>query len=197
LNYDNPPGKAQLIGKGRQGRVYRIGEAEERCVKLYRRPKYAAMEREAYRLARGSPHLPQIYDSGPSYLEMDYVAGPTMEQKLKNSGRLTQEDALLLISVYQEMERLRFTRLDIALFHILLPQKPGCWKMIDLVHAYSRSCGIPKAMLSGLRRLGLLEEFIRHLKALTPELYASWRLSEREVDKLEESPYLDGIAAAD
>jgi putative serine/threonine protein kinase len=182
LKYDNPPAKAQMIGKGRQGRVYRIAETEERCVKLYRHPKYAAMEREAYRLAGGSPHLAQIYDSGPNYLEMDYVAGPTMEQKLKSSGHLTQEGALLLISVYQEMVRLRFTRLDMALFHILLPEKQGGWKMIDLVHAYSRSSSIPKVMLRGLRRLGLLEEFIRHLKASAPELCASWRLGEGEVD---------------
>lgn len=168
---------AVRIGAGRQGVVYRL--PGDRCAKLYRSPAFAALEQDAYRRAAGSPHVPRVFDAGPNYLVLEYIRGPSLLERLTRNGSLEDSDVRLLLAAYRETKRLDFTRRDVALFHLLLPEDGAPWKMIDLVHAYRKTSAAPTVLLGGLRKLGLLQEFLERARELEPERIEAWAEAKR------------------
>ncbi|WP_159881206.1 RIO1 family regulatory kinase/ATPase [Paenibacillus puerhi] len=162
---------AVLIGRGKQGVVYRI--SPERCIKIYRDRGHARQEREAYFRAQHSKLIPRLYEAGPDYLIMEYVQGETMYRRLKRKKVMTRQEAGMLIGVLREMKRLEFTRCDIALFHILIPEEGGA-KIIDLVHAYVKTSDVPRYLFKELERLRQLDRFVDYVKEMDPELLRDW-----------------------
>ncbi|MGG4398249.1 hypothetical protein ABEX25_28665 [Paenibacillus thiaminolyticus] len=165
------PDHAEKIGSGQQGTVYRI--AADRCVKIYTKARYAELEREAYCRAKGSPILPEFYEAGADYIIMEYLDGETMQSRLRRTGRLTRDDAAQILDTLDEMKKRKFTRIDLALFHLFF-YRDGKMKLIDLVHAYTRSCSVPFVLARGLRRMNLLDSFLEHVKVLDPERLRDW-----------------------
>lgn len=165
------PAHADKIGSGRQGTVYRI--AADRCVKIYAKPRHAELEYEAYCRAKGSPILPELYEAGADYIIIEHLDGETMQSHLRRTGRLTREDAVLILNTLDEMKIRKFTRIDIALFHMFF-HRDGKMKIIDLVHAYTRSCAVPFVLAEGLRRMNLWESFLEHVEALDSERLRDW-----------------------
>ncbi len=165
------PEHAEKIGSGQQGTVYRI--APDRCVKIYAKARYAQLESEAYGRAMGSPILPKLYEAGSDYIIMEYLDGETMLSRLRRTGRLTRENAAQILDTLDEMKERKFTRIDIALFHLFF-HRGGKMKIIDLVHAYSQSCAVPIVLAEGLQRMNLLESFLEHVEAIDSERLRDW-----------------------
>ncbi|MEK8131477.1 kinase [Paenibacillus filicis] len=162
---------AVLIGRGKQGEVYRI--SPERCIKIYKEHVHARQEHEAYLRAQHSEYTPKLYEAGPDYLIMEYVQGETLYQRLKRKKRMTRKEAEMLHGVLKEMKRLEFTRRDIALFHILIPEE-GSLKIIDLVHAYVKTSNVPHFLFKQLKKLGQLDRFADYMKEMDPVMLGDW-----------------------
>ncbi|NOU94841.1 hypothetical protein GC093_16670 [Paenibacillus sp. LMG 31456] len=165
-----PPG-AVLIGRGKQGSVYKL--SSDRCVKFYNNEKHARKEYNAYRLAEGSPIIPKLYENGPNYLVIEFIQGESLKKTLAKRGTITRSDSEQILHIIYEMRRLGFTRIDTALFHIYIQADHSC-KIIDLVNSYNREYDIPKVMLKGLAKMGLLAPFLLHVKGLDPDMYTKW-----------------------
>lgn len=163
---------ASLMGKGKQGMVYRL--SSDRCIKIYKDPAHALMECESYRLAEGSSIIPKLYGSGPNYLIMELVHGKSLDIYLKRKATITSGDTQRILFILHEMSRLGFTRIDAALFHIFIEEQSSSPKIIDLVNCYTKQYRLPLVMFKGLSKLCLLDPFLRHVKALDPELYQMW-----------------------
>ncbi|SFK94737.1 hypothetical protein SAMN03159341_102315 [Paenibacillus sp. 1_12] len=163
---------ASLIGKGKQGRVYKL--ASDRCIKIYSDELHAQMEYKSYCLAESSSVIPKLYEAGPNYLIMELVQGASLDHYLKRKGTITRADTERIIFIIHEMMRLGFTRIDAALFHIFIEEDQPSGKVIDLVHAYTKKYRIPLVMFKGLSNYHVLNQFLTHVKALDLELYQMW-----------------------
>ncbi|MFD0675755.1 MULTISPECIES: hypothetical protein [unclassified Paenibacillus] len=165
-----PPG-AVLIGRGKQGSVYKL--SSDRCIKFYNNEKHARMEYNSYRLAEGSPIIPKLYENGPNYLIIEFIQGEPLKKILSKRGTITRSDSEQILHIIYEMQRLGFTRIDAALFHIYIQQGQS-GKIIDLVNSYNREYDVPKVMLKGLSKMSLLAPFLRHIKELDRDMYTTW-----------------------
>ncbi|WP_240414062.1 kinase [Paenibacillus periandrae] len=163
---------AALIGKGKQGRVYKL--ASDRCVKIYSDEQHAQMEYMSYCRAAGSPVIPKLYEAGPNYLIMELVQGTSLDRYLKKKGAMTRSDTEHILFIIHEMTRLGFTRIDAAVFHIFIDEDQPTGKVIDLVNSYTKQYRIPLVMFKGLSKLNVLNSFLAHVKVLDPELYQLW-----------------------
>ncbi|MCU6796035.1 kinase [Paenibacillus sp. WQ 127069] len=163
---------AVLIGKGKQGRVYKL--ASDRCIKIYSDEQHAQMEYMSYCRAEGSPVIPKLYEAGPNYLIMELVQGASLDRYLKKKGAMTRSDTERILFIIHEMIRLGFTRIDAAVFHIFIDQDQPTGKVIDLVNSYTKQYHIPLVMFKGLSKLNVLNSFLTHVKVLDPELYQIW-----------------------
>ncbi|MDF2959644.1 MAG: kinase [Paenibacillus sp.] len=170
MNIHQLPADAVLIGRGKQGAVYKL--SSDRCIKFYKKEENARLEYRSYRLAEGSPIVPKLYGNGPNYLILEFIQGEPMRQLLEKKGSISRSDSEQILYIIHEMLRLGFTRIDIALFHIYC-QGASC-KIIDLVNSYNKQYSIPKVMLKGLAKLGLLAPFLLHIKEMDPDLYKQW-----------------------
>ncbi|WP_028552061.1 hypothetical protein [Paenibacillus sp. UNC451MF] len=164
------PADAVLIGRGKQGAVYKL--SSDRCVKVYKKEKHAAKEYRSYCLAEGSPFIPKIYEHGSNYLVLEYIQGEPLSKAIEKNQTITRIECEHILNMIHEMTRLGFTRIDTALFHIYI-QGDSC-KIIDLVNSYHRQYSIPKVMLKGLAKVGVLQPFLQHIKELDTDIYKKW-----------------------
>ncbi|TDF92566.1 hypothetical protein [Paenibacillus piri] len=174
MDMHHVPSDADLIGRGKQGAVYKL--SSDRCLKWYVNERHARLECRSYHMAAGSPLIPKLYGCGPQYIVMEYIQGECLQKVLRQKRALTMQQSGHILYIIDEMTRLGFTRIDIALAHIFIQEtqtKQVC-KIIDLVHAYSRVYDIPKVLFKGLFKLGLLAVFLEHAKELDREKYEKW-----------------------
>jgi serine/threonine-protein kinase len=99
----------ERIGGGGQGTVFRVRHVflqEVRALKVQTDPESGAGDsrvlREGRALARlRHPHIVQVFDLGRDgnqhYLEMEYVDGPNLAQRLRTGGRLPLREALTIV----------------------------------------------------------------------------------------------------
>lgn len=73
-----------------------------------------------------------------------------------------------------EMKRLKFTRLDADLRHIIVTKEEEL-KVIDHYSSYTRVRYRPELIFKGLKKLGLLPLFLEQLKEMDPESYMEWK----------------------
>ncbi|WAH39336.1 serine/threonine-protein kinase [Alicyclobacillus dauci] len=164
---DNYP----LIGEGRQGKVFQI--SPDRCLKYYDDPKHAVRERASYEAGQGSPIIPKLYEGGPNYIIIEYLQAPSLQQYLLGPGRMSKSLAKQILSALKEMERLGFTRIDVAPFHLFVMEDKKV-KIIDLVNAFHKTSPVPYVLLSGLHSIGFLETFYGHVQNLDAKTAAKW-----------------------
>jgi hypothetical protein len=77
------------------------------------------------------------------------------------------------------MRRLGFTRIDSSLRHIIIT-KDEKLKVIDLVYAYVRVDKKPIKIFTELTKIGLVKQFMRHVKTIDQELYNEWNTAMAE-----------------
>lgn len=166
-----------LVGMGSQGAVFRI--SEERCVKIYHVPREAGFEREALAAAKGVSYFPAMYGSGPNFVVMKYIEGPTLEVVLARGQPLTLRMAGQLLDLLKEMRRLRFTRIDTRSEHILVSRGERL-RVIDHIGAFMTIRPTPYLLLRSLEWGGALFPFLTYVASRDPELYSEWVRSRHE-----------------
>lgn len=171
LEIENPT-DLPLIGKGRQGAVFKIDNS--RCIKIYPNEEIAEKERSAYLRAIGSPMMPLLYESGPKYIIIEYINGPNLKDYLLEKGRMPKHIAQELINMFYEMKRLDFLRRDESLRHILVKDKKRI-KIIDHFYAFSLKDPVPIKMFRQLNEIGMLREFVEQGFDLAPLLFKEFK----------------------
>lgn len=166
------PTDLKLIGKGAHGAVFRL--SEDKCVKLYADTDVAKMEADAYRRAQHSDIIPKLYDSGVNYVILEYVDGMSLLEFLTEKKEIPINTSRQLISLFREMQRIGFTRLDSSLRHIIIAPD-GFLKVVDIVYSYHLSDAIPRRALIDLEECSLLLPFLQHLKEIDRQLYDRWQ----------------------
>jgi predicted Ser/Thr protein kinase len=163
-----------FIGRGAQGAVFKI--SVDRCIKIYKLQEDVLTEREVLEAAQDSSIVPRLYEAGPNYLIMEYIEGPSLGEYLKSNRVITEDLTNKILFLLKEMKRLKFTRLDAYLRHIILT-KQGELKVIDHVNSFIKKFPGPVLMMEDLNKLGLLSIFLEQVKKIDPETYIDWKES--------------------
>ena len=171
MNIDNPT-NYPLLGRGAQGAVFKI--SDNRCVKIYVSNELMAKEYSSYQATKDSPLVLKIYETGANYIIMDYLQGPSLDKYLQGMGMIPKWVTKQILSVLKEMKRLHFTRIDSFLRHIYIYRNHKV-KIIDLVNSYTVREPFPSRLFGDLKRLGLLNDFLKQVKELDPKLYIKWQ----------------------
>ncbi|MEW5597093.1 hypothetical protein ABGT24_27125 [Peribacillus frigoritolerans] len=168
------PTSYPLIGKGKQGAVFKI--SADQCVKIYAKQEHALSEGAVLKAAQESGIAAKLYEVGEKYVIMEYIEGHSLKQYLESKSDITEDLVKKILFLLKEMKRLKFTRLDARLDHIIIT-KENELKVIDLVYSFSfkKQCSLPERLLKGLRKLGLLSLFLEQVKKLDPEFYGEWK----------------------
>lgn len=162
--------KLELLGRGTQGKVYRIDA--EKCIKVFKSKSVCKGEADTLKMAQGDKHFAKLYDSGEYYIVREYIDGVELNKYLRNNS-LSIDISAKVLDVYEALGRVGYARQDIALFHIFVTSE-GEFKIIDTGRVMKKKSTYPKIMLTGLKTLGCREEFLIHVKMLRPELYKRW-----------------------
>ncbi|MEH7380626.1 RIO1 family regulatory kinase/ATPase [Bacillus sp. JJ1533] len=173
------PTSFPLIGKGKQGAVFKL--SSDQCVKVYANQVNVLKESEVLKAAQESGIVPNLYEVGENYIIMEYIEGSSIKEYLESKGNLTEDFTRKILSLLQEMKRLKFTRLDVRFDHLIVT-KQGELKVIDHVNSFSleKQSSRPVRLLKCLKKLGLLSQFLEHVKIFDPQSYLEWRDSKRK-----------------
>lgn len=160
----------EFIGKGTQGKVYRIDS--QKCIKIFKSKKSCKNELKTLVIAQGDIHFPKLYEYGSNYIIREYINGIELNEYLSKQ-KLTPELSNKLIILYESMVKIGFARHDAAIFHIFVLSS-GELKLIDTAKAMKKKSVIPDLLISGLEDLGYKEVFFNYLKSNRPDLYIQW-----------------------
>lgn len=162
--------KLELLGKGTQGKVYKIDS--KKCIKIFKSKSVCKGELETLKRAQEDKHFAKLYDSGDYYIVREYIEGIELDKYLKTNP-LTLDISSKILDVYEALGKVGYARQDIALFHIFVTPEEN-FKIIDTGRVMKKKTTYPKIMLTGLDVLGYKEEFLSYLKILKLELYKKW-----------------------
>lgn len=160
----------QLLGKGTQGRVYRIDSKS--CIKIFKSRRVCSDEFKTLMMAQADIHFPKMYSAGDNYIIRECINGVELNRYLIKYP-LTLEISASIVEIYEAMMKVGYTRLDSAIFHIFVTSK-GNFKLIDTSKALKKKTECPHLILSGMKKLGCKEEFLSYVKNTRPDLYIKW-----------------------
>ncbi|QIZ09428.1 kinase [Priestia megaterium] len=160
------------IGKGADGSVFQL--TPEKCVKVFVNEDTQKKELNALQIGQSSPIIPKVYEYGSNYIVMEFVKGYNLKQLLKKEKKLSEAIVGKILSMLDEMKAVGFTRLDIEVRHIFFNEQ-GEIKIIDLKRAFNTDRSVPTKLLSGLKKLGFLQDFLEHVSKLSPAKYEKWK----------------------
>jgi predicted Ser/Thr protein kinase len=177
-----------LIGAGHQGAVYRV--SEDTCVKLYGNLEHASLEREVLLKGQKLSFIPKVFETGPNYILMEYLAGPDLNTFLKKQSSLSIDITKELLNILATMKKSGFAQIDAPLRHIIITRNG--FKMVDHVYSFTRNQVRPLELFKDLHIRGFLEAFLEQTQQLAPKLHAAWTknpipLQDDEVAPVEET----------
>lgn len=164
--------RLQLLGEGRQGRVYII--SEEKVIKVFKNKESLKNQLVILQHSAGSRFFPKFYEHDDSSIVLEFIKGTSLNKHLKIKG-MSKIVSLELVELINEFKHLGFTRLDIRISHIFL-QEDESIRIIDPRGSFRIIQPYPNLMLRGLRELGALEKFFEFIKEDHRDVYDEWKL---------------------
>lgn len=161
-----------MLGKGADGSVFQL--TSEKCVKVFINEDTRKKELDALKLGQSSPIIPKLFEYGTNYIVMEFVKGYNLKHLLRKEKKLSEEIVKKILSMLNEMKAVGFKRLDIEVRHIFFNER-GEIKVIDLKRAFNTNRSVPTKLLTGLKKLGFLKEFLDHVSRLSPAKYEEWK----------------------
>ncbi|WP_195468841.1 hypothetical protein [Clostridium sp. D43t1_170807_H7] len=161
----------QLLGKGTQGKVYKIDE--EKCIKVFKRKNYCENEVFTLIISQNDSHFPKLYSYGDNYIIRELIKGIDLDKYLLNNS-LTPALSNKILELYDAMYRVGFSRLDTALFHIFITDNEDI-KLIDTARAMSKNVVYPTLIINALNDLGYKNQFLSYVKIVRPDILKKWR----------------------
>jgi predicted Ser/Thr protein kinase len=160
-----------FLGEGSNGRVFLMPDGM--VLKLCKTSENCIDEANILKKVKGSEHFPVLKESGNNYMIRSYVSGKCLSEYIIEKG-LSQRLAVNLINLIDDFKKLNFTRLDMRCQHIFV-QKNESVQVIDPRGHYRKKVNYPRHMLTGIKKLGALDEFLYVLKKKRPRLYKQWK----------------------
>ncbi|WP_274366049.1 hypothetical protein [Paenibacillus thermotolerans] len=168
IEIDNPYG-FRLIGKGKQGAVFRIDD--KRCVKLYYRSESLVRELHALRLGGQAGICPEVCFWGADYIVMEYITAPSLFDELQEHG-MSKRLAEKIVWLLDTFERIGYNRFDHSARHIFM-MPDDRMKIIDVVHVIKpKPVYFAKKLISDMGAHA--PEFIEHVAAISPKWHSLW-----------------------
>jgi RIO-like serine/threonine protein kinase len=168
----NNKSSLEMIGKGRQGAVFKIND--QMCMKVYGDVEDCEREYYAMSLGQHTSLIPRIYCKGKNFIVMEMVYGIDLCEYLQTNP-LTKELSYRLIEMLLTFKEIGYERIDHHKRQIYL-QEDGSLKVIDVGRTVwrNRTYPYPRKLL---RSLGKDYEavFLQHVQELAPELYKEWQ----------------------
>ncbi|ESU31135.1 hypothetical protein G3A_18420 [Bacillus sp. 17376] len=161
----------EMIGKGRQGAVFRY--SDEICIKVYGNKEDCEREHYAMYLGQKSNSFPLLYAAGDNYIVMETIKGVDLREYLQ-SQPLTEQLSYKLIELLITFKKVGFDRIDHHKRQIYI-QRDGNLKVIDVGRTVwrNRVYPYPRKLLNSLGKENKAK-FLHHVKLLAPELYEEW-----------------------
>ena len=162
----------QMIGKGRQGAVFKINH--EWCMKVYGEEEDCEREYFALSLGKDTALIPNVYCKGDNFIVMEMVYGVDLREYLQTNP-LTKELSYQLIQMLIVFKQIGYERIDHHKRQIFL-QDDGSLKVIDVGRTVWRNRVYPFPR----KRLQSLGEeykavFMNHVQEMAPDLYSEWK----------------------
>lgn len=173
-----------LIGQGIQGAVFRL--SPDRCVKIYPEKKHWMKEKHALETSQHLEFIPKIYEARPNYIIMEFIEGINLKQYLKRhikkDPNLPQAISQEIVAILKQMEQSGFSKVDAPLRHILVPEGQP-FKVVDHVYSMTDKQQHPERLLQNLDELGLLDQFLSHVKTIDNDLHSEWKKQWKKTSK--------------
>lgn len=160
----------KFLGEGHHGKVFL--RPDGKVVKICTTVKSCKKEYEILKRVNGSKFFPKAYEYKDFYMVRDYVEGQSLKDYIKEHG-LSRNLVLNIISLLEEFEKLKFTKIDIRCRDIFV-QKDESVMVIDPKECYSKNRSYPKHLMKGLKKYMYLDKFLITLKEERPDLYNRW-----------------------
>lgn len=163
--------EAKYLGQGNNGIVYEL--PENKAVKIFLSKKVCNDEGSILLKTNGSKYFPKLYKKGSYYIVRDKVEGERMDKYIKMYG-LNRELVEKIYKLLLEFKKLKFKKMDIRCKDILI-SKNKTLMIIDPKKAYDRKVDYPRHLMKGLKRLGVLEEFLSEIERINSKKAEEWR----------------------
>lgn len=162
----------EMIGKGRQGAVFRF--TDDIAVKVYGNPEDCEREYYALSLGQHTNLLPKIYKKGENYIAMEMVKGIDLREYLQ-SQPLTEQLSQKLIEMLLTFKEIGYERIDHHKRQIYI-QDDLSLKVIDVGRTVwrDRVYPYPRKLLNSLGE-DYKQTFLEHVKKFAPKLYEEWQ----------------------
>ena len=162
--------EATYLGQGNNGIVYEL--PEKKAIKIFLTQKVCNDESSILLKTNGSRYFPRIYKSGKLYIVRDMVEGERLDDYIKKNG-LSKKMIRNIYSLLQEFKRLKFKKLDIRCKDIYVTNNEELM-IIDPKKAYNRKVDYPRHLMKGMKRIGILEEFLLGISEIDKEKAFIW-----------------------
>jgi predicted Ser/Thr protein kinase len=171
LKISNPT-SYKVIGQGKQGAVFQL--TPQRCVKIFANPKQAKKECKIIDELNGQLFMPEVFETGPNYIVMEYIKGVPLDHYLKEKKILSKSLTKQIVYLVKEMKR--YNKMNVENKHVLVTEE-GILKKIDhgSKNSLDASNSAPHKIFAMLKKLNLLDEFLNQVKEIDPPLYESWK----------------------
>lgn len=156
----------KYLGGGHSGQVYLM--PDKKVLKIFNSSHSCKREFDILKSVEGSPHFPKAYEMDKYYMIREYVGGTNVKDYLIKHG-LSRSFVIRVIELIDDMKKLGFTKLEMRFPHLFV-QKDGSLMLIDPRKSYVQDIPYPKSFLRKLKKMGLLQEFIKILNEERPDM---------------------------
>lgn len=156
----------RYLGEGHSGKVYLMPDGK--VIKIFNSSKSCKREFDILKSVEGSPHFPKAYKVDNYYMIREYVGGMNVKDYLIKYG-LSKSFVIRVAELIDDMKKLKFTKLEIRFPHLFV-QEDGTLMLIDPRKSYLQNVPYPKSFLRKLRKMGLLEKFMKILNEERPDM---------------------------
>ena len=161
----------KFIGRGTQGRVYLLPDGKS-VIKIYKNSSGCRGEAEILLKVQNNPHFPKLYSYDDKCMIREYIGGTNIGPYLKNHG-LSRNLAVNIINLIESFKIAEFKKLDIRFAHIFI-QPDERIRVIDPRKVFKKNISYPRSIFGGLKKYGLLKQFMKILKEENPVFYKEW-----------------------
>lgn len=162
--------KCKFLGKGREGSVYLTPEGY--ALKIFKNKNSCKNQYIILKQVEGSRYFPKVLDIEGNCMLREYVGGVALKEYVKLNG-LPRDLAVKLINLLDEFKKLGFTRIDVSTKNVYI-ENNGELKVIDPRKTYKKKSRIPRILLSELDKFGVIDDFIKVVFELKPDIATNW-----------------------
>lgn len=160
----------KFLGKGREGSVYLTPEGY--ALKIFRNKKNCKNQYMILKQVEGSKYFPKVLGIEGNCLLREYVDGISLKDYVKLNG-MPRNLAIKLINLLDEFKNLGFTRIDVSSKNVYI-ENSGEVKLMDPRKSYKKKSRIPRILLSELDKFGVIDDFIKVVFEMNPDLATNW-----------------------